>query len=159
MDKSVIILLVAIALIWFLANPSLSEPFVSIPPIGFFDPQMYLNSCKGLTKESSTVNGLLVSNGCDDPETKNLILRNRDQVNKKIGCKNLTDKKIMLDQEKPSWCGRVDQGERNKIYSSPASGPSPVYYEGAGWIENQYQTNFAPLLPNEKSGKYSNFSK
>jgi hypothetical protein len=75
-------------------------------------------------------------------------------INKKLSCKNLTDKNIMLGTEQPSWCDRVGQVERAGILlaGSPSTVPPNSNPEGAGYIESQYVTNFGSLLPNNISG-------
>jgi hypothetical protein len=161
MDLSVLILIIAIIIIFFLTGSnSNNEKVFDEPFTAFNDPKMYSNSCKKLVKEKATVSKLLVDDGCDGLPTEDLKLSNREAINKKVSCKNLTSKKIMLDTEQPSWCDRVGQLEKSGIVSagSPDMVPITPNPEGPGYIENQYMTNFGSLLPNDKKDRYISFS-
>jgi hypothetical protein len=160
-----LMLLVAIAIIFYF-NYSNSKTFEETFTTGltnFNDPSMYLNSCKALVKDKLTVNKLASDNGCDKPVLQDLFLTNRYSINKKIACKNFTDKKIMLEKEQPSWCDRVRQAERDQIVQALVPAPGPVAVvtnpEGPEYMQTQYSTIFGSLLPNEPSNKsYVSFS-
>lgn len=159
MDNSMLMLLVAIAIIFYF-NYSNSKSFEETFTTGltnFNDPSMYLNSCKALVKDKLIVNKLASDNGCDKPIIQDLVLPNRYNINKKITCRDFTEKKIMLETEQPSWCDRVGQVERDQITKTlvPAPGPASVGSnpEGPEYMQTQYSTIFGSLLPNESRHK------
>ena len=156
MDRSVIMLVIAVCLILFLTGSgcgSFQEAFTT-GVTEFNNPNFFVDSCKALIKEKSQVAKLAQDDGCNKPGVLDLVLPNRDSINKKIACKNLTDKKIMLDMEQPSWCDRAG--------GAIAQAPAPVAVtnsEGPEYMQTQYTTVFGSLLPNESNSRtYVGFS-
>jgi len=153
-----LILLVSLAIIWyFTCYNSSSKTFEETFTTGltsFNDPSMYLNSCKALVKDKVIVNKLARDDGCDKPVLQDLFLTNRYSINKKIACRDFTNKKIMLETEQPSWCDRVSQVDRDQITKNSVLAPAPASNpQGPEYMQTQYSSIFGPLLPNESNNK------
>ena len=111
MDISFVFLLIAIVIIYMMPpNEYFTEKFVV-----FNDQQVYVETCKKLIEEKTNVTNLLISEECDINTKQDVNMSNRDIINKKIKCKNIIDKIIMLNNEQPSWCGRVEQLDQSGI--------------------------------------------
>ena len=172
MDRSLLYLLIAMVVIYIIIG-NITEEFVE-NFTSFNDPQIYAESCKGLVKEKATVDKLMVDNKCDvDPMTDvepvtnlgsaNLFSAkkksNIDSINQKLGCKNLTDKIIMLRSEQPSWCDRVGQIDRAGIVVGAPGVVPQTLVEGPEYMQTQYTSNFGALQPNDVgSSAYASFA-
>jgi hypothetical protein len=102
-----------------------------------------------LIREKANVDKLLTSSGCDNlsgPEDKALPFR--DSINKKKVCKDLTDKKIMLASEQPSWCDRVGKEDKPGLIDPSSYNPSSIL-DGSEYMETQYTKIFGSLAPND----------
>jgi hypothetical protein len=159
MDKSFIGLIVALVIILYFSglNSGSFESFTT-GVTEFNDPLIYSKACKSMVKQKSQVSELERIYQCDQTNPRDLLLSSRDGVNKKMACKNLLDKQLMLGTEQPSWCSRVEQVERDSIVNvKPAPGPAPTpaatlaSLEGPEYMQTQYTSNFGSLLPNESS--------
>lgn len=159
MDRSLLFLLLAMVVIFVLIGNS-TEEFVGIENfVSFNDPQIYADSCKGLIRENAIVLNLIAGNKCDADPSTDLVLLNRDSINKKVRCKNLTDKKIILGMEQPSWCGRVGQLDKATIVVGAPGIVPPALAEGPEYMQTQYTSNFGSLEPNDVgSSAYASFA-
>lgn len=157
MDRSLLFLLIAMVVIFVLfgnATEAFVEGFGS-----FNDTQQYINSCKSLVKEKAIVDKLISDDKCDAGPIGDFVLPNRDSMNKKLGCKNLTDKKIMLQSEQPSWCGRLGQLDQAKMVVGAPGIVPPALSQGVDYMETQYTSIFGSLAPNDVgSSAYASFA-
>jgi hypothetical protein len=146
MDKSFILLIVCLVVIFVLSGnvtETLAETFVPNDPKGFVD------GCNVLIKEKANVDKLISVAGCTDGiNPLDFMLPFRDGINKKRICKDLTDKKIMLASEQPSWCDRVGQGDKAALVDQNNYVP-PTILDGPEYMETQYSKVFGNLAPND----------
>ncbi len=146
MDKSFILLLVCLVVIFVLSG-SVAETFVETFVSN--DPKGFVNGCNALIKEKVNVDSLIAAGGCANlsgPEDQ--ALQSRDSINKKMICKDLTSKKIMLASEQPSWCDRVGQSDKSGLVD-PATYVPPTVLDGPEYMETQYSKVFGALAPND----------
>jgi hypothetical protein len=148
MDKSFLLLLLCLLVIFVLvgnAGETFVETFVSN------DPKTFINSCNSLIKEKVNVEKLIGTVRCTDgPNPVDFVLPNRALINKKRVCKDLTDKKIMLTSEQPSWCDRVAQADKSALVNPTTFVASePNVLDGPEYMETQYSKTFGSLAPND----------
>jgi len=146
MDKSFLLLLLGLLVIFVLVG-NVGETFVE--SFGSNDPKTFINNCNSLIKEKVNVEKLIGTAGCTDgPNPIDFVLPNRALINKKRVCKDLTDKKIMLTSEQPSWCDRVAQADKSALVD-PTTFVSSNVLDGPEYMETQYSKTFGSLAPND----------
>lgn len=144
MDMTIFMFLVALIIVYLLCN-KVNEPFVQ-----FNDPKMFINSCLATTLEKEKVSKLLNSNNCDIFNNE-IRLSNRDLVNKKIRCKNLLDKKIVLDLDQPNICNRVAQIDKagmfvnQKTVTNILEGPEFLQSHATDFMPNTNKKDYVSL--------------
>jgi len=146
MDKSFLLLLVCLVVI-FLLSGNVTETFVETFVSN--DPKSFINGCNSLIKEKANVDKLIGAGGCDNLSGPDVLaFTSRDSINKKRVCKDLTDKKIMLASEQPSWCDRVALADKAGLVD-PATFISSTVLDGPEYMETQYSKTFGSLAPND----------
>ena len=102
------------------------------------DPAFFADSCKNLIKEKVKLNKLS-NKYCSK---KSVILSNRDEINDRRNCYTMIEKKLNIDNEKPSWCDRVSPNQLNQIQTD-ISQETIIKQEQDGpvYMENQYIEN------------------
>ncbi len=146
MDKSLVLFILCLVVIFVLSG-NMSETFAEtfVP----HDPKSFVDGCNALVREKANVDKLIGAAGCADvPNPADILLPNRDLINKKRICKDLTDKKIMLASEQPSWCDRVGQADKSGLVDPNAYVP-PAVLDGSEYMETQYSKIFGALAPND----------
>jgi hypothetical protein len=110
------------------------------------DPAFFADSCKNLIKEKAKINRLS-SKYCS---TKSATTPNREEINKERNCYVMTEKKINIDNEQPSWCSRVPSDQLAQIQTDAMQEIlTAPELEGPGYMDSQYTLN--NIQPNELS--------
>lgn len=136
MNIAFMLFIVSIMIIIFFGE-SIQETFIeTFIPVD--EPKQFLENCKVLTRDSSNVQSLLNLDGCKQDPLLDISMGNRDAINKKMYCKDLVSKEIVLGLDSSSWCNRVSQVDREQIVNAPTT----IMLEGPQFMEEQNKLYF-----------------
>ncbi len=143
-----ILFMISIVII-FLFSGSIQESFIETF-IPVTEPKQFIENCKIFVKNNNDVQNLLKVDGCNKDPISDISLATREAINKKISCKDLVSKEIVLNIDGSTWCDRVSQLDREQVKATTIT----ELVEGPKFMEEQHKINFGTnYVANEKNNE------